>query len=307
MVRTFFLKAGLPISLILTLLLTFSLANPTFAGEDEPKKAFLGIYPEDMDDDDREALDFKGEGILIENVVDDGPAEEAGIESGDILIEIEGNKIGSTKDLRKVLKKYKPNDTVKVVIIRNNGQKDYKVALGESPQMMKTIEMVYDDDGGFLGVVSTTVEDQLADYFKVDHGVLIKEVVEDTPAEKAGLRAGDVITKINDHAIHSESELSQILRSYEPETEVEVHYARDRDKKKVKVKLAESSRNYHFGTGFESFDFKGLGKSIRKMIDELDIEIHTEEMEKEIEKLKEELKELKKDMKEQKKEMKDKG
>ena len=100
--------------------------------DDNTNKPFLGVYLADLDNDEREALDYKGkDGILIEDVVDDGAAEKAGIESGDILIELGGKKIESIKGLRKILTKKKPGDEIKAIVfqIRTMGEIDDKVYL----------------------------------------------------------------------------------------------------------------------------------------------------------------------------------
>ena len=91
------------------------------------------------------------------------------------------------------------------------------------------------------------MSDQLKEFFKVEYGVLVEKVLEKTPAEKAGLKAGDVIMKINDKKIEDYSDLVRRLNYYDPKDEVTVEFSRKEKIKKIDVVLAEKSgRKYEF-------------------------------------------------------------
>ena len=147
---------------------------------------------------------------------------------------------------------------------------------------------------GYLGVHIQNLSDQLADYFKIKdgNGVLVTEVEEDSPAEKAGLKAGDIITKIDDKAVATASELSEAVRSYDPETKVAVSVIRDGKKKNLNATLAESEMNMWFAhhdfemPDMEKFDFHDF------KFEEKELKAHLKELDKELEELKKELKEL---------------
>lgn len=98
--------------------------------------------------------------------------------------------------------------------------------------------------GGYLGVQIQELTDQLRDYFKVkgDGGVLISEVVPDSPAEEAHLKAGDIIMRIDDTIISDPRELTQIIRSYEPETKVSITYIRRGREQNTSATLGEHTR-----------------------------------------------------------------
>jgi serine protease Do len=126
--------------------------------------------------------------------------------------------------------------------------------------------------GAFLGVVT---EDH-------DKGALVEEVQKETPAEKAGLQKGDIITKVGDKKIESPSDLSEAVHSKKPNDEVEISYLRDGKEKKAKVKLGESkggpqgmrSFNFdmpdmHFGEG--QFNFEHLQPRLHGLQDQIRI------------------------------------
>lgn len=98
--------------------------------------------------------------------------------------------------------------------------------------------------GGYLGVQIQELTDQLRDYFKVkgDGGVLISEVVPDSPADKARLKAGDIITRIDDTIISDPRELTHTIRSYDPETKVTVMYIRRGREQSTTATLGEQTR-----------------------------------------------------------------
>jgi membrane-associated protease RseP (regulator of RpoE activity) len=76
--------------------------------------------------------------------------------------------------------------------------------------------------GGFLGVQTMALEGQLAEYFEVSEGVLVTEVVEDSPAEKAGIKAGDVIIAVDGKGVETPGDLRRRVNGMDPEDTVEL-------------------------------------------------------------------------------------
>jgi len=100
--------------------------------------------------------------------------------------------------------------------------------------------------GGYLGVQIQDITDQLRDYFKVkgDGGVLVSEVVKESPAENAGLEAGDVIMKVNDVRISDTGELTQTIRNEKPESDVNITVIRKGREKSLKATLGSSDDSF---------------------------------------------------------------
>ncbi|MHC4661987.1 MAG: PDZ domain-containing protein [Planctomycetota bacterium] len=92
-------------------------------GSTGPGGAYVGVQTMEV-----------SEGVAFTRIVADGPAEKAGIEEGDVLVEFGGVKVTTRKGFIDELKKYKPNDTVKVKVKRNNKMKTLDLTLGERPQ-----------------------------------------------------------------------------------------------------------------------------------------------------------------------------
>ena len=172
--------------------------------------------------------------------------------------------------------------------------------------------------GGYLGVQIQGLEGQLANYFGAnDGGVLVTEVVEDSPAENAGLKAGDVILSVEGEQVEDSRDLVEVIRSHNPDSIVELKVIRKNRPRKMKVTLGEIHQSFAFDFDLEhKMMFFGdkdnedvdilwdkvharPDKFLRKFkfdeddIDELEHEIDV--LRNEMKKLKEEVNKLKKD------------
>ena len=126
------------------------------------------------------------------------------------------------------------------------------------------------DNGGYLGVQIQDLTDQLRDYFKVkgDGGVLVSEVVKNSPAEKAGLEAGDVIMTVNDVRISDTRELTQTIRSEKPDNEVDITVVRKGREKSLKATLGSSGDSFSWLPkigGLHKMELKPHKKMMKKL------------------------------------------
>ena len=90
---------------------------------------------------------------------------------------------------------------------------------------------------GMLGVEAESLSPQLADFFGVKEGVLIRSVGKGTPAEKAGLKAGDVVQKVDDAKVTSPMEITQAIRGLDGKRNVQLTVVRERKEISVPVTL----------------------------------------------------------------------
>ena len=161
----------------------------------------------------------------------------------------------------------------------------------------------------FLGVHCEDISDQLRDYFKVKSGggVLISEVLKDSPAETSGLKAGDILISINDKEIWDTLELTRAVKKHEPEEEILIKVVRKGRVKKIKVTLGERDElfKFDFNGAFDS-DFFNNKKEVKKfnnklfedeedfIFDDAELKKNLRELREEMNTLTEELKKLKK-------------
>jgi membrane-associated protease RseP (regulator of RpoE activity) len=176
--------------------------------------------------------------------------------------------------------------------------------------------------GGYLGVQIQGLDGQLADYFGAKNGgVLVTEVIEDSPAEKSGMKTGDVIVSVAGEDVGNPSDLVEEIRGHNPDSKVELNIIRKNRKRKMKVTLGEAPQTFGMGFGpgqnqmffgngrgfddedvdiFFNMDHGNPHKIMKKFRfhdddDENDLEEEMDEFRKELKELKAELKKLKQD------------
>jgi serine protease Do len=245
--------------LVFALLVVFALisTNTVLAGKTDAKHGFLGVYLEGLDDSMREALDYEEPGVLVQDIVKGGAADNAGIKSGDIIVKFGNKTIFDVERLRKLIGLHDPGEKVEVVVFRDGKNKSFTVELEEKEKHSdmhyfsindKDIQLYTDkikkfkwttEKKVYLGVNIEDLEEQLGEYFGVKdgNGSLVTKIHEDSPAEKAGLKAGDVIVAIADEPVTDNSDIGYILEDFKDGDEVVVKVIRDKKEKTLKVTL----------------------------------------------------------------------
>jgi C-terminal processing protease CtpA/Prc len=248
-----------------------AIAMVATASESEGK-AFLGIVPGEVTSDlasEYGVVGGGGNGVIVEGVSSDTPAEKAGLRENDIILKLNNNSITGPREFRNLLAKLKPNDSVELVYLRAGKTKTVNVKLGEREEHTFNIPGLGKHDihvegdpwtwsesksdketrkVAFAGIVTQGLSDGLAAYFKVEKGALISEVVKGSPAEKSGLRAGDVVTKIGDDAIEDEDDVRSAIHDRKPGDGTEFTIKRDGQEMKITVTLGEQA-----DAGFKRF------------------------------------------------------
>lgn len=206
---------------------------------------FLGVACEDLDAPRRQALKVKEDhGIVITMVSDGSPASKAGLREGDVILEYNGHAVESfdqAHGLRALIQDSAPGKPVKVLISRNGVTQTltavpelHRMVMGPGmeipmpmmpapmpvpmapmppmPEIPRIQTVMPSTPLGILGE-DLVEEPQFAEFFGVKDGVLVKSVTSGSPADRAGIKAGDVIVKINDRHIASSRDLQRLMRA----------------------------------------------------------------------------------------------
>jgi serine protease Do len=173
-------------------------------------------------------------GVEVETVTEGTPAQKAGIRLKDVILEFDGQKIESGDQFTAAIVSKLPGTKVSLTVSRNGVKLPNIVAtLGVRPgdlplngtpvgimipgiplgQMSpEDLQAMFAAEAPRVGFEGESLTPQLAGFFGVHEGVLVRSVTERTPADKAGLKAGDVVTKVNGMPVASPREISGIVR-----------------------------------------------------------------------------------------------
>ncbi len=250
---------------------------------------WLGVMTQSLDDGLREGMDYRGNGVLVSQVVDESPASRAGIRKGDVIISVNSRGVESPEELSDVIRSSRSGQNVSIVVWHEGRRRSINARLGERPDRLDQPEGdmdelrdlprkmdhdmgdMHDDMGemrwqgdemgpgvmtfrgmrGRLGIRVQDLNEDLGTYFDVPRGkgALVVEVLDDTPAKKAGLRAGDVITEVGGHEVSSSNDLVDALRD-RPKGNVSIAYIRKGARRTVEAEL-EDAPGFRFGPGHD--------------------------------------------------------
>lgn len=213
-------------------------------------------------------------GVAVEKVVDGSPAQSAGLQNGDVIVRFNGEEITSVRKLTRLIGEVAPDHQARITILRSGGERELTATLGkrptakfesgnwsfgvppqgrmELPQMpefppaaeMPGVPAVPGAPGQQfmfrmgpsrqIGVGITPLTDQLASHFNVSSGVLINNVRENSPAAKAGLKAGDIIVEVDGKELKNDGDLIRAV-SEKKEGEVSLTFVRNGSRQTVRV------------------------------------------------------------------------
>lgn len=233
--------------------------------------AYLGVSLDEVTKDEMARLKLPEErGALVRSVEEGSPAQKGGLKADDVIVRFQGESVHTSRQLARLVREQPAGRTVSIEVVRGGATQRLQATLEERkgaprewrfeipdllakpplpPQAPKApsapfIPEFFWGSGGprRLGIEYQEIGDQLAKYFKLagDRGVLVSRVEEDGPAGKAGIKAGDVVLKIEGRSVRDGGDLRDELRKAEPGSEVSVTVQRDGKPMDLKVKLAGS-------------------------------------------------------------------
>lgn len=232
--------------------------------------SWLGVQTKDLTSDQVRDLKLGDEyGALVEKVEPDSPAAKAGLQKGDVIVEFAGERVRSVAELTRLVRETPVGRSVEIHIRRNGAKQTlnattaarkngFEPLLGEGrsgrievwPKVnIPDLNLNFGFFGGpRLGVSLEELTPQLADYFGVKDGkgVLVTEVNAGSAAAKAGLKAGDCITRVDSTAVESADDVHRALSSKPEESrDVTLTIVRDRKEQTLQAHL-EAPEHPHF-------------------------------------------------------------
>jgi len=189
-------------------------------GKGKVQRAMLGAGIQPVTSDLAASLGLKeARGVVISSLTSGGPAEKAGLKTGDVILKLNGKEVNDSNVLRNEIASQSPGTEVTLTLQRNGNQQDVRVRLGElTPQTARAQE---DQGGGAgngergkLGLTLAPLTPDLAAQVGVPRdlkGVVVESVDPDGPAAEAGVQAGDVIQEVNRQPVRSVADVRNAL------------------------------------------------------------------------------------------------
>ncbi len=180
-------------------------------------RAYLGILPQDVTPSMAKAFGAKeARGIVVGDVTPSSPAQESGIQRGDILLEVNGKPVSDSNQLRMSISMMPPGTNVKLKVVRNGSERDVNVKLAEMPTETAKLNSPEDGENQALeGVEVSNLNPQIAQELNLPAsttGVVVSGVDPSSKMADSGLRRGDVIQEVNHQPVKNTSEFQSALR-----------------------------------------------------------------------------------------------
>ncbi len=230
--------------------------------------SYLGVNLADIDSDRAHALKLRDvHGVEISRIEENSPAAKAGLKVGDVVLEYNGQRVEGMEQFGRFVRETPVGREVKLLISRDGNQQTIMATVGARKDTLGSVrvfnapadmrefqfnmpelkfpmpdmpQVFQSSRTSLLGIETESLSPQLAEFFGVKNGALVRSVIKDSAAEKAGIKAGDVITKVEQESIDSPSELSSAIRSARSKNTVAVQIMRDHHEMTMNVAVDHS-------------------------------------------------------------------
>jgi serine protease Do len=219
--------------------------------------AFLGVYSAKTD-----------KGVVINTVLDSSSAKTSGLQKGDIITKVNDKEITSPEDLRNAIQSYKPGDKITIDCLRDGKKKSVKVELGKTPSSVKQYDMQlqknlmngfgngnnynfrmlpmppgnfknfnfnFNDNRPRLGLQIQDTQDS--------SGVKVQNVLSGSPADKAGIKEGDIITELNGEKVSGVDNIMSEIHNKNYKGDFKIKVLRDKKEMNFDVHIARPLRS----------------------------------------------------------------
>ena len=204
-------------------------------------------------------------GVLVMNVVPDSPAAKAGLKENDVVTEVNGQRVEGAAQFRRMIHEIPAGRTIQLTVWRDGRTQTISATLGKSEQGRHAMKMMTPTPGTFafrmpempqipsmewngsmllggqprLGIDAEDISGQLGAFFGAPdgEGILVRDVGSGSPAEKAGVKAGDVITSLNGERIRTVGELREKLSAKRDEKDRTVKLGVLRNKSEISLSV----------------------------------------------------------------------
>jgi serine protease Do len=246
---------------------------PEIAGDDvnvligDDGSSWLGVETHEVTSDKAKELKLNAErGVVLGKVVADSPAAKAGLKENDVVTEINGQRVEGAAQFRRMIHEIPAGRSIQLTVWRDGRSQTISATLGKSEERRRAMKMMAPMPGAFafrmpeipeipsmewngnmlfgggqsrLGIDAEDISGQLGTFFGAPdgEGILVRDVNSGSPAEKAGVKAGDVITSLNGERIRTVGELREKLSAKRDEKDRTVKLGVLRNKGEISLNV----------------------------------------------------------------------
>ena len=180
------------------------------------KRGWLGVTIQNVDANTATALGLpEAKGALVSSVNEQDPAAKAGIQTGDVIVAVNGDQIQDARDLTRTIGSLPPEDTIRLTVWRKGKVKEIEVTLGERQTQLAQGQQDKEGAGSAdalgMRLRPVTQEEARALNMPKAQGLVVAEIDSGSRAARANIRPGDVILEANGHTVHSLSQFTEVL------------------------------------------------------------------------------------------------
>lgn len=233
--------------------------------------SFLGIGVKEIMADRAKELKLKEEaGVEVTRVEEGSPAEQAGLKVGDAVLEYQGNRVEGAEQFVRLVRETPAGRQVRMKIARNGSSQNVIATIASrQPQMwgvnakdrarieqemarvqekLRRIPEIRVPDvphalmgwrSGMIGIDGEALDGQLAEFFGAPAGVLVRNVAQNMPAAKAGIKAGDVIVRVDETPVKSPRDITAAIRNSQNRNPLKVTVLRQKSELSLEVTLEQ--------------------------------------------------------------------
>ena len=239
--------------------------------------SYLGVETKEISKDNFGQYGLREvRGVAVEKVSENSPAERAGLQNGDVIVRFDGAEVTSVRKLSRLISEVAPDHQATLTVVRGGREMEIKVTMGkrefpkfegagllrefhqvpvmpDMPRVMPPMPPMppfeFEKDGNVfffgsnrqIGISVTSLSDQLGEYFGVPEGkgALISNVRENSPASRAGLKAGDVVVEVDGKEVKNTFDLTRLVNE-KKEGAVNLTVIRNRSRINISVEPEKS-------------------------------------------------------------------
>lgn len=245
--------------------------------------AWLGINLTDVTSEKMSELKLKEEyGAVVTEVEEDSPAAKAGLKANDVIVSYQGERVESAAQFTRLVRETPPGRSVRIGIIRDGRAQTLTATLERRAFVRGQIRLPHIRIPDInvevftprprLGISVDELGPQLAEYFGVKQGkgVLVREVNKGSAADKAGLKAGDVIVRADDETVLDVGDLHRALGRKNAGESITLGIVRNRAETSLRVQLEGTGSQWRDTTNGELIDLEVLNRTQREAKRELE-------------------------------------